>query len=420
MLAEILSIGTELLIGQVVNTNATWLARRLALLGIDVHRVVTVGDNMARLCEAVEIALGRADLVVCTGGLGPTADDITIEAVARVMGDTLEQRPDVARHIEEMFSRRGRPMSRLDLKQALFPPSAELIPNPAGTAFGLCIRRGEADLMAFPGVPSELEAMWQAWAEPRLAARAGATIRSTLLKYAGCTEAELAELVSDAFAAKNPTVAPYTNSGEVHLRVTAKAVGPEEADALLAPVVAGLIERGVRFFFGRDDDTLPSVVGSHLRAARQTLAVAESATGGLLASRITDVPGSSDYFRGGCVAYSVDAKVRNLGVPSELIAAHGAVSRETTEAMAQAARHAFGAEWGIGTTGWAGPSPGVAESDVGLVYICVAGPGGALSSREYRWGRHAREQIKHFATQRALATLLRKIKASQGSLVGER
>ncbi|MBM3275474.1 MAG: competence/damage-inducible protein A, partial [Candidatus Sericytochromatia bacterium] len=171
MLAEILSIGTELLIGQVVNTNATWLSKELARLGIDVHRVMTVGDNMDRLIETLETALARADLVICTGGLGPTADDITVEALGRVIGEDLAERLEITAHIADIFARRGREMTVLDRKQAFFPPSADLIPNPSGTAFGVCVTtpRG-ARAMAFPGVPSELETMWQTWAAPRLAA----------------------------------------------------------------------------------------------------------------------------------------------------------------------------------------------------------------------------------------------------------
>ncbi len=395
-----------------VNTNATWLAQQLARLGIDLHHVVTVGDNMDRLTEALETAARRADLVICTGGLGPTADDITIEAVARVAGEDLVSRPDLVRHIEDMFGRRGRKMSPLDLKQALFPPSADLIPNPAGTAFGVCVARGTARIMTFPGVPSELQTMWQTWAEPRLAADLGGTIRSTLLKFAGCTEAELAELVMELFSGQNPTVAPYTASGEVHLRMTAKAADAASADALLAPLAAEILARTARYYFGRDDDTLPSVVGTRLRQAGQTLAVAESATGGLLASRITDVPGSSEYFRGGVVAYSVDAKVEALGLSRDQIARHGAVSRETTEAMAQAARETLGADWGVGTTGWAGAGPGAPDADVGLMHFCVAAPDGRITSREFRYGRHPRDQVKYFATQRALAILLRRIEAA--------
>lgn len=411
MLAEILSIGTELLIGQVVNTNATWLARQLASLGIDVHRVVTVGDNMERLMEALDTALGRADLVVCTGGLGPTADDITIEAVARLLGEPLEERSEALAHIEGMFASRNRGMTDLDRKQALFPPSAELIPNPSGTAFGICVQRGRSRLMAFPGVPAELETMWAAWAAPRLAEAAGGTIHSTLLKFSGCTEAELAELVRDLLEGANPTVAPYANSGEVHLRITAKAATAQEAREMLAPVERAILERTWRYYFGRDDETLPAVVGARLRAAGQTLGVAESATGGLLASRITDVPGSSEYFRGGVVAYTIPVKVGLVGVPRAIVEQFGHVSRETTEALARGIRQAVGSDWGIGTTGYAGAGPGAPEDKLGLVYVSVCDPDGVVTSREYRWGPHPRAQVKFFATQRALDLLLRQLDA---------
>ena len=236
MLAEILSVGTELLIGQVVNTNATWLAQQLAGLGIDLHRVVTVGDNMDRLVEAIDTAMERSDIVICTGGLGPTADDITVEAVARVLGEPTEQRDEVLAHIESIFAGRNRRMTDLDRKQALFPRSAELIPNPSGTAFGIHVQRGGSRFMAFPGVPAELKTMWATWAAARLAGTATGTIHSALLKFSGCTEAELAELVGDLFDSQNHTEAPYTGSGEVHLRITVKADSVEQAAALLAPV----------------------------------------------------------------------------------------------------------------------------------------------------------------------------------------
>lgn len=409
MLAEILSVGTELLIGQVVNTNATWISQQLAGLGIDVHRVVTVGDNMDRLGEAIDTALGRADLVVCTGGLGPTADDITIEAVARVLGEPLVERPDVLEHIAGIFARRNRRMTDLDRKQALFPASAELIPNPSGTAFGIHVRRGKSRLMAFPGVPAELKTMWATWAAEQLTASGGGVIHSTLLKFSGCTEAELAELVHDLFDSENPTVAPYTASGEVHLRITAKAASLDAAVALLAPMEAAVLERTAQYYFGRDDDTLPSVVGARLRAAGQTVGVAESATGGLLAARITDVAGSSDYFRGGVVAYSVPVKVQLVGVPPEIVEQYGHVSRETTEALARGIRKALDSDWGVGTTGFAGVGPGAPQDQVGLVYVSVCDPAGQVTTREYRWGPHPRKQVKHFATQRALDLLLRKL-----------
>jgi nicotinamide-nucleotide amidase len=406
--AEVLCIGTELLIGQVVNTNATYLARELAAIGVDLFWVTTVGDNPARMHEAIATAMGRADLVLVSGGLGPTADDLTVEAVANWLGEPMVERQEVRDHIDSWFRQRNRPIAASNYKQALFPPSAELIPNPNGTAYGLCVRKGNACLMAFPGVPMELRSMWTSWSRPRLQAESGATTRSVLMRFVGIGEALLAERVAHLLEGSNPSVAPYAGDWEVHLRVTAKAATSEQADALLAPVVAELAAIAP-YYYGRDDETLPAAVGRLLSQRGETIATAESCTGGLLASRLTDVAGSSAYVRGGVVAYDVDVKRRLLGLPDEGVLDQGVVSEPVARALAQAARRTPGADWGVGITGYAGDGPEVPAGQAGLVWLAVAGPDGEVAEAANFGGSVPRETIKFRATQSALALLRRQL-----------
>lgn len=405
--AEILCVGTELLIGQTVNTNATWIARELASLGISVLWVTTVGDNWARLADALERACARADLVVTTGGLGPTADDITIEAIARLMDQPLAERQEVRDHIERVFAMRRRPLSPTNYKMALFPPSADLIRNPAGTAFGLSARHGRAWIMSFPGVPMELKEMWTDWAKPRLAAAGGGTIHSVLLRYVGIGEAQLAEQVADLLEGANPSVAPYAGDAEVHLRVTARAASKAEAEAMMEPVLARL--RAIApYFYGEDDVTLPAAVGRLLAASGQTVAAGESCTGGLLTSRLTDVAGASRYVRGAIVAYMTPVKTDLLGVDAAEVEAHGVVSEAVAIALAARARAVLGADWGVGITGWAGAAPDLPAEDQGRVWVAVDGPGGP-DAQEWRFGGFPREVVKQRATQAALDHLRRRL-----------
>lgn len=409
MRAEILCIGTELLIGQTVNTNATWLGRELAALGVSVLWVTTVGDNWDRLADALARACERAELVVTTGGLGPTADDITIEAIARLMGEPLGERLEVREHIERVFAMRRRPLSPTNYKMALFPASADLIRNPAGTAFGLSARHGNAWIMSFPGVPMELKEMWAAWARPRLAEASGGTIRSHLLRYVGIGEAQLAEQVADLLEGANPSVAPYAGDAEVHLRVTALAATEAEAEAMMAPVL-GRLRAIAPYYYGEDDVTLPAAVGILLKARGETVAAGESCTGGLFTSRLTDVPGSSTYVKGAMVAYMTPVKTGVLGVDPGLVEVHGVVSEPVAIALAERARALLGADWGVGITGWAGAAPGLVPEQEGQVWVAVAGAEGA-TAREWRFGGFPREVVKQRATQAALDLLRRRLTA---------
>lgn len=404
MRAEILTIGTELLIGQVVNTNATYLAQELARLGIDLYYVTTVGDNPERLLQALKLAWERSDLVLCSGGLGPTADDLTHETIATFLGEPMVVDETILAHVERLFSERNRALLPEERKLATFPRGVELIRNPAGTASGIHVSREGKHLMTFPGVPHELGQMWETWARPVLEGWSGGTIRSRLLKFAGINEADAAHRVADLLEGNNPSVAPYAGNGEVHLRVTAKADSPEQAEAMLDPVVRTILDRLGEWYFGADDETLPSAVGALLRARGEKLAVAESCTSGLLASRITDVSGSSDYFVGGVVCYAESEKVRFLGLDPAYIAQHGHVSAEVTLALAEAIARVTGTDWGIGITGFAGRGPNTPEDEVGHVFVAISGPG-VDEVLAFRFGQHPRDRVKFFATQRALAIL---------------
>jgi nicotinamide-nucleotide amidase len=391
MSAEILCIGTELLLGNITNGNARWLAEQLASLGIAHHRQAVVGDNRERLIAELRAAAGRCRVLITTGGLGPTPDDLTTEAIAAAFGAELEERPEIWAEIQARISARGRPVAASNRRQALLPRGAAVLPNPTGTAPGIIwtpdpvalpfpVQPGFT-LLTFPGVPSEMRAMWQATAEPWLRASglAEGVFASRMLRFWGVAESSLAERMADLLEASNPTVAPYAGAGEVKLRITARAQAVAEAEALLAPVEAEIRARAGSSCFGADDDSLAGVVLQQLRERHQTLAVAESCTGGGLGAALAAVPGASDVFLGGVIAYANAVKQGLLGVSVETLAAHGAVSDPVAQAMAEGARRVTGADWALAVTGIAGPGGGSAEKPVGLVHLAVAGPDGCQS-----------------------------------------
>jgi nicotinamide-nucleotide amidase len=406
--AEILCVGTELLLGTIVNGNARWLAERLAALGVPHHRQAVVGDNRERLIAMVREAAGRCRLLITTGGLGPTPDDLTTEAIAAAFATPLQERPEIWEQIQARISARGRPVASSNRRQALLPVGAELLPNPTGTAPGiLWTPRPGFTVLTFPGVPSEMRAMWLATAEPwlRRSGLAEGVFASRLLRFWGIAESTLAERVDDLLALANPTVAPYAGAGEVKLRITARAADPPAAEALLAPVEAELRRRTGRLCYGTDDDSLASVVLERLRRRGQTVAVAESCTGGGLGAALAAVPGASDGFLGGVIAYANAVKQGLLGVPAELLEHHGAVSDPVACAMAEGVRRATGAHWGVSITGIAGPGGGSAAKPVGLVHIALSGPAGT-ASEAVRFGasRH-RDWIQALAVGEALNRL---------------
>jgi nicotinamide-nucleotide amidase len=388
MSAEVLCIGTELLLGNITNGNARWLAEQLAALGIAHHRQEVVGDNRERLIAAVRAAAGRCRVLITTGGLGPTPDDLTTEAIAAAFGTPLVEHAAIWDDIQAKLRGRGRPIAASNRKQALLPAGAEVLPNPTGTAPGMIWSPQPGfTVLTFPGVPSELHAMWQATAMPwlRQAGLAPGIFASRLLRFWGVGESNLAEQMADLLAGANPTVAPYAGAGEVKLRLTARASDQAAAQALLAPVEAEIRARTGSLCYGCDDDSLAAVVLAALRQRGQTLAVAESCTGGGLGGALAAVPGASDVFLGGVIAYANSVKQQLLGVPAGALAAHGAVSDPVALAMAEGARRATGADWAIAVTGVAGPGGGSADKPVGLVHIAIAGPAGS-SSAAVRFG----------------------------------
>jgi nicotinamide-nucleotide amidase len=386
--AEILCIGTELLLGNITNGNARWLAEQLAALGLPHHRQTVVGDNRERLMAAVREAAGRCRVLITTGGLGPTPDDLTTEALAAAFDTPLVEHPEIWAEIQARLTARGRVCSPSNRQQAFLPAGAQVLPNPTGTAPGIIwtppagagIQPGFT-VLTFPGVPSEMEAMWRATAEPwlRAAGLAEGVFASRMLRFWGVSESALAEQMADLLEGENPTLAPYAGAGEVKLRLTAHAGSEPEAQALLAPLEAEIRSRTGTACFGVDGDSLASVVLEQLRQRGETLAVAESCTGGGLGAALAAVPGASDVFQGGVIAYANAVKQALLGVPAALLETHGAVSDPVAMAMAEGARRATGATWAIAVTGIAGPGGGTVEKPVGLVHIAVAGPDGCRS-----------------------------------------
>jgi nicotinamide-nucleotide amidase len=377
MSAELLCVGTELLLGDILNSNARWLALELASLGVPHHRQVVVGDNRERLMAAVREAAGRCRLLITTGGLGPTADDLTTEAIAAAFGVPLVEHADVWADIQAKLGARGRPVAPSNRRQALLPEGAAVLPNPTGTAPGMIWSPQPGfTILTFPGVPMEMRAMWQATAIPwlREAGLAEGVFLSRRLHVWGIGESLLAEQVEDLLALANPTVAPYAGGGQVTLRVTARGENAAAAGALLEPVERDIRRRIGAACFGSDDDSLAAVVVGELTRRGQTVAVAESCTGGGLGAALAAVPGASQCWRGGVMAYANAAKRELLGVPGPLLERWGAVSDPVALAMAEGIRERLGSDWAVATTGIAGPGGATADKPVGLVHVAVVGP----------------------------------------------
>ncbi|MGD8399558.1 MAG: competence/damage-inducible protein A [Bacillota bacterium] len=380
MRAELICIGTELLLGQTVDTNATFLSRELADLGIDLYHKTTVGDNLQRMGAVLGTAWDRAELLILSGGLGPTQDDLTREAVAGLLGETLEFQTTAWQEIEAFFAKLRRPVAVSNRRQAMFPPSGRLIPNPVGTAPGLLVEKEDHVIVALPGVPRELTTMWERSVRPflqdRLAREEVMVLTSKFIRVVGIGESMMEEKVIDLIQNQtNPTIAPYAGQGEACLRLTAKSRSKSENLHLLDSLQATIAERLGPFIYGYDYDNLETVIGRLLQAKGWRLAVAESCTGGLAGHRITNVPGSSAYYLGGINSYSNRLKMKLLGVPETTLREHGAVSSETAQAMAEGVRRISGAEVGLASTGIAGPGGAAPGKPVGLIYLAVVAPG---------------------------------------------
>lgn len=420
MRAEILCVGSELLLGQIIDTNAAYIASQLAQAGIDLYRKQTAGDNLDRITDCIRGSLARADLLVITGGLGPTTDDLTREAIALALGVELEFQEDLAHNLRTFFEKRGIAIRDSTLRQAYLPAGTQELHNPVGTAPGVQWQGsyqgvGGKWIFAVPGVPREMKAMLDGGILPVLLEKLEGErqiIVSRVLRAFGVGESNLADPIEDILTtATNPTVAPliYGNT-EVHLRLTAKARNDAEARTLLDEMDATLCARtGVgEFIFGRDDETLPKVVVKALLAAGASLGIAESLTGGVLESFVTEVPGSSAVFRGGVVAYHAELKEKLLGVPAQLIAEHGVVSAEVAAAMAEGVRHVTGADYALATTGEAGPDS-ASGKPVGTVFLALAHAGGTITMAREFFGH--REAIRQRSSLVALDMLRRHLLA---------
>jgi len=408
MSAEVLCIGTELLLGNITNGNARWLAEQLAAQGITHLRQEVVGDNRERVIAAVRAAAGRCRVLITTGGLGPTPDDLTTEAIAAAFGTPLVEHPAVWADIQAKLSARGRPIAASNRKQALLPEGAQVLPNATGSAPGMIWSPVPGfTVLTFPGVPSELQAMWQATAVPWLAQAglAQGVFASRLLRFWGVGESNLAEQMADLLAGTNPTVAPYAGAGEVKLRLTARADSPAAANALLAPLEAEIRRRTGTLCYGVDDDSLASVVLAALRRRSDSVAVAESCTGGGLGAALAAVPGASDVFVGGVIAYANSVKQELLGVPAALLEQHGAVSDPVALAMAEGVRRLTGSTWSVAVTGIAGPGGGSQDKHVGLVHIAIAGPASSSSQAVHFGAARGRHWIQTLSTGEALNRL---------------
>ena len=401
MRAEVVGVGTELLLGQIANTNARWIAERLADIGVDVLHHQVVGDNLDRIADALRHALSRADVVIATGGLGPTQDDITRQAVASVAGATLVRHADLEEMIRQKFARVGRSMPESNLVQADVPEGARVILPGPGTAPGLVLDVGGVRMYALPGVPAEMAEMMESSVLPELAALAGpAAIVSRVIRCVGIAESRIAELLDDLFhGSDNPTLAYLAGGGEVRVRMTAKATSREEARALIEPVLEEVARRIGDFVFTTHDEELEEAVGRLLRAAGKTLACAESLTGGELGGRITSVPGASDYFRGSAVCYTRDAKRDVLGVSPETLDGPGPVSPECAREMAAGARQLFGADVAVALTGAAGPE---AHGGAGPGEVFVAIEAEGVSHQRGLRVPGDREMVRRWAEQAAL------------------
>ena len=371
MRAEILAFGTELLMGETLDTNSAHIAARLPALGVDLHTVTIMGDEMGEMVEMLRKCLERSDVVICTGGLGPTKDDITREAIAETFGETITLHPDLIAAMEANFRNRGQEMPETNKKQAGVIPSVTVLPNPRGTAPGWWAEKNGRIIIAMPGVPGEMVQMWDQQAAPRLKERAqGTVIMSRTFKTIGLGEAAVGEYVSSLFGRENPYLGIYARQDGIHLRLIARAPTQEDALELIAPMEAEIREALQFAIWGVDGETPEERVGALLAERGLTLAAMESCTGGLLASTVTDVPGASQYFKGSLVTYATEVKSL-AGVSAKLIEEHGVVSAEVAGAMAKAVREALDADVGVGITGVAGPGPqnGI---PAGTVYAGVA------------------------------------------------
>lgn len=405
--AELIAVGTELLLGSIANTDAQMVSRELSALGINVYYHTVVGDNPQRVMEAVEIARKRADILITTGGLGPTCDDLTKNALAAAFGKKLVFDQPSADKITTYFEKMGKPMTENNLQQAMLPEGCTVLENDWGTAPGVAFEADGCKVIMLPGPPRECEALFKNRAIPFLKQFADGTIVSRTLKVYGLGESTVEDMLREEMnALENPTLAPYAKTGEVELRITAKADTEEEARALIVPVeekVRGIL--GDRIY-GADVNSLEEVCFSLLQEARLTVGFAESCTGGLMAKRLTDLPGSSHVFQGGVVCYTNGVKETLLGVPHDLLEAYGAVSAPVAQAMAQGTRERLNCDVAVAVTGVAGPDPDDRGNPVGRVYLALASSAGCVV-KKLEAGNVTRDRVRTQASNYGLDLIRR-------------
>lgn len=399
MEAEIINIGTELLLGQTINTNAATIGQKIASLGINIRYQLVVEDNKERLVECLKTSLERSNIVITTGGLGPTVDDLTVQAIAEVLDNKLVLNQQILSRIKAHFKQRKARMPASNIRQAYVPEKARVIENHIGTAPGLIIKSNSKYIIALPGVPREIEAMMkEVILFLKRITREKSIIKSRLIKITGMSESAVNDNLKDLFTSSpEMTIGIYAHPGQIDLRITAKAKNAKEAEQAIMSLEKEIRKRLKEHIFGVDTQTLESVLADLLIQQKKTISVAESCTGGLIANRLTNVPGSSKYFRMGIVAYSNEAKINELKVPSRIIRQHGAVSRYTALAMAEGIEELTGSHLSLGVTGIAGPHTSE-KKPVGLVYIAlVAEKKQARCATPSRNNKHLRikEYVRH-------------------------
>lgn len=408
MRAEILAVGTELLLGDIVNTNAQYLSRRLADMGMHMYYQTVVGDNAERLKSAYELAFSRANLVITTGGLGPTNDDITKEIAAQYFDKQLIPDAQSLKKIEDFFDRLGRPLTAGNRKQAYFPEESIILQNDHGTAPGCIISENGKILILLPGPPREMVLMFENYVIPYLRQYQDGVLISRVLRVLGAGESHMEEMVKDIIASQiNPTIAPYAKEGEVILRITVKASNEEEAEKLILPVEQKIRERLGDNVYASGDTTIEEVVAKMLIDKKLTIATAESCTGGLIASRLINYPGISSVFMEGAVTYSNEAKMNRLGVKKSTLEKFGAVSEQTAGEMAEGIARTGKTDIGLSVTGIAGPEGGTDEKPVGLVYVGLYIKGTVKTKKLNLWG--GRQNIRNRTVIHALDWLRREL-----------
>lgn len=409
MRAEIMAVGTELLLGDIVNTNAQFLAKELATLGIDVYYQTVVGDNPNRLKDTIFHAFSRADLIITTGGLGPTEDDLTKETAAEYFGEELVLDEEAHKQLMSYFKKTGRRMTDNNLKQAYVPKNNRtVLYNDNGTAPGIIIEKNKQLIVMLPGPPKENVPMFENQVKPYLRKKNDDIFMSRILRVAGVGESEMETRVKDLIDSQtNPTIAPYAKDGEAILRITAKAHSEDEANKLIAPTADALKKRLGRAVYAEGETDMQTVVAELLLEKKLTISVAESCTGGMIASKLVEYEGISESFQEGCVTYSNEAKVKRLGVKQATLNEYGPVSGQVAQEMAEGIAKTSGTNIGIATTGVAGPGGGTEETPVGLVYVAVA-MNGKTKVKEIRLSGK-RMRIRERATYLALDMLRREL-----------